>query len=45
MNNESERMWKEAVSVQFKVLSQDLPEGTEVNHEKRVRIAGLWARI
>jgi hypothetical protein len=29
----------------FKVLSQNLPEGTKENHEIPVRTAGLWAKI
>jgi hypothetical protein len=29
----------------FKVLSQHLPEGTEENHKKSYSIAGLWAEI
>jgi hypothetical protein len=33
MNNELERMWKEAVMTYFKVLSQKMPGGTEGNHE------------
>jgi hypothetical protein len=34
MNNESKRMWKEAVLALFKELSQHLPGGTEENHKK-----------
>jgi hypothetical protein len=35
VNNELERMWKEAVVAQFKVLSQHLlGGGTEENHKK-----------
>jgi hypothetical protein len=34
VNNELERMWKETVVAQFKVLSRHLPGGTEGNHEK-----------
>lgn len=34
VNNEFEGMWKEAVMVCFKVLSWDLPGGTEKNYEK-----------
>jgi hypothetical protein len=33
MNNELEKIWKEAVTAYFKVLSQHLPEDTEENHE------------
>jgi hypothetical protein len=32
-NDELERIWKEAVVDSFKVLSQDLPWGTEENQE------------
>jgi hypothetical protein len=32
MNDELEKMWKEAVVAYFKVLSQNSPEGTEENH-------------
>jgi hypothetical protein len=34
MNNELERMWKEEVVAQFKVLYQNLSGGTEENHQK-----------
>jgi hypothetical protein len=34
VNNELERMWKEAVMAKFKVLSQHLPGRTEENHKK-----------
>jgi hypothetical protein len=40
-----ERMWKEAAVAQFKVISWYLPAGTEENHEKPVKIAGLWVEI
>jgi hypothetical protein len=33
VDNEIERMWKEAVVACFKVISQYLPGGTEENHE------------
>jgi hypothetical protein len=33
VNNELEMMWKEAVVAFFKLLSWNLPGGTEVNHE------------
>jgi hypothetical protein len=42
VNNELERMWKEAVVTCFKVLYRHLPGGTEKNDENPlVRIAGL----
>jgi hypothetical protein len=41
MNNELERIWKEAVVASYKVLSQHLPGGTEKIHETPVRLAGL----
>jgi hypothetical protein len=34
VNNELERMWKEAVVAKFMVLSRHLPGGTKENHEK-----------
>jgi hypothetical protein len=34
MNNESQKIWKEAVVDYFKVLSWHLPGGTEENHKK-----------
>jgi hypothetical protein len=34
VNDELERMWKEAVMAEFKVLSWNLPGRTEENHEK-----------
>jgi hypothetical protein len=34
VNDELERMWKEAVVALFKVLSRHLPGGSEENHEK-----------
>jgi hypothetical protein len=40
-----ERMWKEADVAQFKVISWHLPAGTEENHEKPVKIAGLLVEI
>jgi hypothetical protein len=33
MNNELERMWREVVMAKHKVLSGNLPGGTEENHE------------
>jgi surfactin synthase thioesterase subunit len=42
VNDELERMWKEAVMAEFKVLSWNLPGRTEENHEKTsVRITSL----
>jgi hypothetical protein len=43
--NELERMWKEAVTVYFTVLSQQMPGGTVRHHEKSVRIADLLEKI
>jgi hypothetical protein len=34
MNNNLERIWKEAVLAQFKVLSRHLPGSTEENHKE-----------
>jgi hypothetical protein len=34
LNDELERMWKEVVMTQFKVLSQDLPVRIEEIYEK-----------
>jgi hypothetical protein len=34
MNNDSERIWEEAVVAYFKLLSQHLPGRTEKNYEK-----------
>jgi hypothetical protein len=43
VNDELERMWKEAVVVCFKISSRNLPGGAkESNH---LRIANLWAKI
>jgi hypothetical protein len=36
-----ERMWEEAVVAYFKVLSRNLPGGTEENHQTFVGMAGL----
>jgi hypothetical protein len=44
-NDESGRIWKGAVVALFKVLSRYFPEGTEENHVKRARIAGLRMQI
>jgi hypothetical protein len=40
VNNELERAWNE-----FKILSPNLPQRTEENHEKPVSIVGVEARI
>jgi hypothetical protein len=45
MNNELERIWKEAVVAYFNVLSRHLPGEAEENYEKSVRFAGLQAEI
>jgi hypothetical protein len=45
VNNELERIWKNAVVVYFKVLSQHLPGGTEYNHKVPASIAGLRTNI
>jgi hypothetical protein len=42
MNHELVKMWKEMVMAYFKVLSQNLPAGTERNHDKP-RVITLWA--
>jgi hypothetical protein len=33
VNNELERMWKEAVTMKYEILSHDLPEDTEEKHK------------
>jgi hypothetical protein len=38
-------MWKEADVATLKVIFQQFPEGTEINHEKTVRIAYYRAEI
>jgi hypothetical protein len=44
MNDELERIWKEAAVAKVKVLSQHLPGGTEESHEKSpVTIVGFRA--
>jgi hypothetical protein len=44
VNDELERIWKEAVVAKVKVLSQHLPGGTEESHEKSpVTIVGFRA--
>ena len=45
MNNELERIWKEAVLAKFEALSWCLPTGTEEAREGFVRVAGLRAKI
>jgi hypothetical protein len=35
VNNEMEGMWKKAVIVLFKILSQDLPGWAEENHRNQ----------
>jgi hypothetical protein len=46
MNDELERIWKEAVVAYVKALFLNSPGGTEENHKKiSVRIAGLVAEI
>jgi hypothetical protein len=46
VNKELERMWKEAVVAQFKVLTRHLPGRTEEKTRKiSVGIAGLRAKI
>jgi hypothetical protein len=36
VNNEFEMMWKEAFMAQFKVLSRQLPTGTDENHKQKL---------
>jgi hypothetical protein len=43
--NELERIWKEVIMEQFKVLFQNLDGGTEGNHEKPLRVTGFRAEI
>jgi hypothetical protein len=45
LNNELERMWKEAVISKFKVLSLHLPGGTKENHKTSMKVFGLLAEI
>jgi hypothetical protein len=45
MNDELERMWKEATMAKCKVLSMRLSGGSEEKKENSARIAGLWADI
>jgi hypothetical protein len=44
MNNELEKICKEAVVAQFEVVSRDFPVGTEENREN-LRISRLSAEI
>jgi hypothetical protein len=39
MDNELEKMCKDAIVAHFEVLYQQLPGGTDRKHEKSVRIA------
>jgi hypothetical protein len=43
MNDELERIWKKAVLVYFKLLSQHLSGGTEEYHESLSQYIGLRA--
>jgi hypothetical protein len=45
MNNELEKLWKEAVVAKFKVQFRHMHEGTEKNRKNLVRIAGIWVEI
>jgi hypothetical protein len=45
VNDELERIWKEAVMVFFKAVSRHSSGGTEEMHENAVRIVGLLAEI
>jgi CO dehydrogenase nickel-insertion accessory protein CooC1 len=45
MNNELERMWKEAVVVKFEAILHHVSEGTEENHDTFIRISSLEAEI
>jgi hypothetical protein len=45
VNDDLERIWKEAVVAWFKVLYRHSSEGTDEGHEIYVRIAGLRAKI
>jgi hypothetical protein len=45
VNDELERMWKEAVVAYFKALSWHVPEDSTENHKKPLRIASLQAKI
>jgi hypothetical protein len=39
-NSEFERMWKETIMAQFKLLTWNMPRGTEENHENS--LSGEW---
>jgi hypothetical protein len=41
VNDELERMWKDAVVAKFKATSLHLADGTEENHKNSIRTAGL----
>jgi hypothetical protein len=45
MNNELERMWKEAVMASFEVLSGNLPRGTEGNRKNLRQESQLCAEV
>jgi hypothetical protein len=45
MNNELERIWKEAAIIKFEILPRHLPGGTEESHEKHVSTACLRVEI
>jgi hypothetical protein len=46
LDNDLERICKEAVSTCFKVISQYLPVKTEENYKKKkVKMVNLWAEI
>jgi hypothetical protein len=45
MNDELDRIFKEAVVAYFKVLSQHLPGGAKENHEKTFKILDIPAEI
>jgi hypothetical protein len=45
MNDEWERIWKEGVMAQFKILFWHLHGETEEYHKKSVRIASIQAEI
>jgi hypothetical protein len=41
VNDELERMWKEAVVAEFNAASLHLADGTEENHKNSIRAASL----
>jgi hypothetical protein len=45
VNDELERMWKETVVTQFKVLSRRFPVELRKTTKKSVKVAGLRAEI